>query len=241
MAFTLKRDLTILLQSAFYGTIGLTCMIQLTAAHAAEMPIFRAANSTIRSKPQSPVQASALSGISTLSPHINAASARFDLPPALISAVIGVESGGNPGAVSPKGAMGIMQLMPGTWGEVRNWFAGFGTPLGRDPFEPKDNILAGTAYLKAQIDRYGLPNGIAAYNAGPKRVDALLNSGTPLPAETTAYVAKVRARMSGGGILKEPAPVVLASAQEKEIPSWDVFARSQANIAHRSGVVLLSN
>jgi len=190
--------------------------------------------------------ASAASGISTLSPVIAAASSRFDLPPALISAVIDVESGGKTEAVSPKGAQGVMQLTPGTWREVRGWFAGSGIPLGHDPFEPKDNILAGTAYLKAQIERYGLSNGIAAYNAGPKRIDAWLHSGTPLPAETTAYVAKVGARMNGGGVLKERAPMVLAAAQEKEIPAWDVFARSQANtaqanIAPRSSVVLLNN
>lgn len=71
------------------------------------------------------------------------ASQRFAIPDTLIRAVIAVESGGAVYAVSPKGAMGLMQLMPGTWGELRRRYA-----LGSDPFDPCDNIFAGTAYLR---------------------------------------------------------------------------------------------
>lgn len=166
--------------------------------------------------------------------HVAAASKRFDLPADLISAVIGVESGGDAKAVSNKGAQGVMQIMPATWHEVEGWFAAAGTPLGTDAFEPKDNILAGTAYLKAQIDRFGLTNGIAAYNAGPKRVDAWISSGTALPTETKSYVAKVSARMGAN----DHAPVVIASVN---IPAWDVFARARANLHRTNGVVLLND
>ena len=66
------------------------------------------------------------------------AAARFDLPKAGLLAVIEAESGGAPGAVSAKGAMGLMQLMPATWREIREQLA-----LGDDPFDPRDNVLAG--------------------------------------------------------------------------------------------------
>jgi len=74
---------------------------------------------------------------------VSEAAQRFGLPEAWICAVIRVESRGDPRAVSPAGAMGLMQVMPSTWAELRIRHA-----LGRDPFEPRDNILAGTAYLR---------------------------------------------------------------------------------------------
>lgn len=123
---------------------------------------------------------------------------RFAIPHTLIRAVIAVESGGAVYAVSPKGAMGLMQLMPRTWAELRARYA-----LGRDPFDPCDNIFAGTAYLRELLDRYGDPGFLAAYNAGPGRYEAYL-SGRPLPAETVAYVARLSARMIGGNA---PVPV----------------------------------
>lgn len=126
------------------------------------------------------------------------AAQRFAIPDTLIRAVIAVESGGKVFAVSPKGAMGLMQLMPGTWGELRLRHA-----LGTDPFDPCDNILAGTAYLRELLDRYGDPGFLAAYNAGPGRYEAYLG-GRPLPAETVAYVARLSTKMVGGNA---PVPV----------------------------------
>jgi soluble lytic murein transglycosylase-like protein len=94
------------------------------------------------------------------------------------------ESGGDPRAVSPKGAMGLMQIMPATWAELRVRHS-----LGADPYDPRDNILAGAAYLREMRERYGAPGLLAAYHAGPGRYEDYLATGRPLPAETLAYVA----------------------------------------------------
>lgn len=118
--------------------------------------------------------------------HINEASKRFSIPTRWIRAVIEAESNGDPRAVSPKGAMGLMQLMPGTWAAIRT-----AHHLGADPFDPRGNILAGTAYLKAMYARFGYPGLFAAYNAGPGRYRAHLRTGRPLPAETQAYLEKL--------------------------------------------------
>lgn len=129
--------------------------------------------------------------------HVAEASLRFGIPPHWIRAVRHVESRGNPQAVSPKGAMGLMQVMPETWAALRARHA-----LGDDPFDPRDNILAGAAYLREMHDRYGTVAGmLAAYNAGPGRYDEHLASGRTLPAETRAYIATL-APMLGG----EPLP-----------------------------------
>ena len=121
------------------------------------------------------------------SPHAQAvaeAALRFGLPERWIWAIMRVESGGRVRAVSPKGATGLMQIMPATWSDLR---ARHG--LGADPFDPRDNILAGAAYLREMHDRYGSPGFLAAYNAGPGRYDDYLLTGRALPAETIAYVA----------------------------------------------------
>jgi len=101
------------------------------------------------------------------------ASARFAIPEHWIRAVMQAESAGDPHAVSRAGAMGLMQIMPGTWAALRQEHS-----LGFDPFEARDNILAGTAYLRAMLDRYGTVGGmLAAYNAGPGRYEAYLSEG----------------------------------------------------------------
>lgn len=115
--------------------------------------------------------------------HIADASKRFGIPERWIRAVMRLESAGELRAISPKGAMGLMQIMPDTWAELRARHR-----LGDDPYDPRDNILAGTAYLRELHDRYGSPGFLAAYNAGPGRYEAYLR-GRPLPAETRAYVA----------------------------------------------------
>ena len=94
-----------------------------------------------------------------------------------------VESGNNPKAVSPKGAMGLMQIMPDTWVELRDLYN-----LGADPFDPHDSILAGAAYLREMHERFGTAGFLAAYNAGPARYDEHLATGRALPDETIAYV-----------------------------------------------------
>ncbi|RDD69865.1 lytic transglycosylase domain-containing protein [Paracoccus versutus] len=150
--------------------------------------------------------------------HVAEASLRFGIPPNWIRAVRHVESRGNPQAVSPKGAMGLMQVMPETWAALRARHA-----LGSDPFDPRDNILAGTAYLREMHDRYGSIAGmLAAYNAGPGRYDEYLVSGRALPAETRAYVATL-APMLGG----EPLPGTgFATAPPRDWREAPLFAGS---------------
>lgn len=121
--------------------------------------------------------------------HVADAARRFGIPEAWIWAVMRVESGGNPGAVSRAGAMGLMQIMPATWADLR---ARHG--LGADPFDVRDNIVAGAAYLRQMHDRYGNASAmLAAYNAGPGRYDDYLSRGRPLPPETVGYLARLTA------------------------------------------------
>jgi hypothetical protein len=115
---------------------------------------------------------------------VREAAQRFGMPTSWISAVMAMESGGDVLAVSSQGAMGLMQIMPATWAGLR---ARYG--LGADPYEPRDNILAGAAYLREMHDRYGSPGFLAAYNAGPARYDEYLATGRELPTETRLYVA----------------------------------------------------
>lgn len=126
-------------------------------------------------------------------PFVEEASARFGVPTHWIEQVIRAESGGrtrlNGRPIrSSKGAMGLMQLMPGTWADMRDRLG-----LGSDPYDPRDNILAGTFYLRLMYDRFGYPGLFAAYNAGPGRYAEHL-AGRPLPAETIAYLAGMGAK-----------------------------------------------
>jgi hypothetical protein len=114
------------------------------------------------------------------------ASRRFDIPAAWLQAVLHVESGGNARAVSPKGAMGLMQLMPDTWALLRAHYH-----LGADPFDPHDNIIAGAAYLRELLDRFGTGGFLAAYNAGPKWFEDYLAGLRPLTGETQRYLSKL--------------------------------------------------
>lgn len=126
--------------------------------------------------------------------HVAEASQRFGIPEHWIYAVMRTESAGRIRAVSSKGAMGLMQLMPGTWARQRTRFG-----LGADPFDARDNILAGASYLREMYDSYGASGFLAAYNAGPGRYEKWLDRGRPLPAETRAYVAKIAPGLQAGG------------------------------------------
>jgi len=122
---------------------------------------------------------------------IEAASVRFRISPDWIRAVMARESAGltalhGAPIVSSAGAMGLMQLMPGTWSDMR---ARYG--LGNDPFDAHDNVFAGTAYLREMFDRYGFPNLFAAYHAGPGRTDAYLSGRKPLPEATKTYLESI--------------------------------------------------
>jgi hypothetical protein len=133
--------------------------------------------------------------IDSFAGFVSEASQRFGIPASWIRAVMRVESIGDVHAVSPKGAMGLMQIMPETWAILRLRCA-----LGANPFDPHDNILAGAAYIRELHDRYGSPGFLAAYNAGPARYEDHLATGRPLPAETRAYVAVLAPQIGGGGI-----------------------------------------
>src|SRR3546814_20236377 len=128
-----------------------------------------------------------------------------------------VESAGRVLTISSAGAMGLMQVMPGTWAELRTRYG-----LGGDPYDARDNILAGTAYLREMHDRYGSPGFLAAYHAGPRRYEPHL-AGRPLPAEPRAYLAAPAPPVSGGAT---PRPVTVAT------PYHDAWSRAPA-FAHR--------
>src|SRR5690606_22328327 len=96
--------------------------------------------------------------------------------------------------VSRAGAIGLMQVMPDTYAEMR---AEHG--LGGNPFDARDNVLAGTAYLRWLHKRYGYPQMFAAYNAGPGRVDTHRATGGRLPAETRAYVGGITRALNPAG------------------------------------------
>ncbi|AEG50371.1 Lytic transglycosylase catalytic [Sphingobium chlorophenolicum L-1] len=124
-------------------------------------------------------------------PVIAKAAHRFGVPQAWIAAVMQAESGGQTHRgglpiTSRVGAMGLMQVMPGTWDALRHQHG-----LGPDPHDPYDNIMAGAAYLRALYDRFGYPGLFAAYNAGPGRYGEHLRTGRPLPDETRAYIAQL--------------------------------------------------
>lgn len=129
------------------------------------------------------------------------AAQRFAIPAAWIRAIMRIESRGDRRVVSAKGAMGLMQLMPETWAALR---ARYG--LGRDPFDPHDNILAGAAFLREMHDRYGSPDFLAAYNAGPGRYEDYRDRHRPLPPETVAYVAAL-VPFVGDGATDGPVPM----------------------------------
>lgn len=156
-----------------------------------------------------PVTPSAFAEESTMTPrqlldrwdsHVTEASRRFKVPKTWIRAVMARESGGRTmlgegqPIVSRAGAIGLMQVMPDTYAEMR---AEHG--LGDNPFDARDNVLAGTAYLRWLHKRYGYPQMFAAYNAGPGRVDTHRATGGRLPAETRAYVGGITRALNPAG------------------------------------------
>ena len=126
---------------------------------------------------------------------IAAASARFGIDSLWVEAVMRAESGGRTvwqgrPITSSAGAMGLMQLMPGTWADMRRLQG-----LGQNPHDPHDNIVAGTAYLAAMNRRFGFPGLFGAYHAGPARYRQFLSERRPLPPETRAYMTSVTASL----------------------------------------------
>ena len=125
-------------------------------------------------------------------PYVHEASQKYDVPERWIREVMRVESGGRTEMngvpiTSGAGAMGLMQVMPATYDELRGRYP----DLTDDPYDPHNSILAGAAYIRELYDLYGNPGFLAAYNGGPGRLDDYLTRNRALPEETRRYVAKI--------------------------------------------------
>ena len=168
-------------------------------------------------------------------PYIREASARFDVPELWIRSVMHVESGGNEYLngqliTSGAGAMGLMQVMPQTYDELRQQYN-----LGDDPFDPHNNILAGAAYMREMYDIYGSPGFLAAYNAGPNRLDDYLSNNRPLPDETRRYVAMIGPNIVGVYPQhRSPAEQYAMNALPTYIPPGNRYGRA-TQYASRNG------
>ncbi|HTT84347.1 MAG TPA: lytic transglycosylase domain-containing protein [Rhizomicrobium sp.] len=170
-------------------------LLGLTAVLAATAPSLAAAQPSAF---QSEQQMSYRQLMQRWNPLIAEASQRFDIPEIWICSVMQVESGGrtmsgeNQPITSSAGAMGLMQIMPSTYRDMQ---ADHG--LGPNPYSPRDNILAGAAYLHWLDGKYGYPALFAAYNDGPGNLAARLLDAGLLPAETRSYLARVTAAVAG--------------------------------------------
>ncbi len=147
-------------------------------------------------------------------PWIRDASRRFDVPDLWIREVMRQESGGRASATSRVGAMGLMQVMPGTYRELAQRYN-----LGPDPYHPYDNLQAGAAYVREMYQLYGSPAFLAAYNAGPRRLEDFLWGNRGLPDETRNYVARVGPRIATTAPARRaPAEVYAAADIGTNIP-----------------------
>jgi soluble lytic murein transglycosylase-like protein len=130
----------------------------------------------------------------SLAPHelADAAADKYGLPRALVRSVMSTESGMSAGAISPKGAIGLMQLMPDT-----------AQSLGVDPYDPAQNVDGGVRYLRDLLTRYnyGLRHALAAYNAGPGAVDKY--KGIPPFRETIDYIRRIEKKLKAANLIKE--------------------------------------
>lgn len=168
------------------------------------------------------------------------ASTRFRVPIAWIYAVMDAESRGKTvldgrPITSRAGAMGLMQVMPKTYEEMRIEYG-----LGADPYDPRDNILGGTAYLRAMYDRFGFPGLFAAYNAGPDRYDDHLQRGRPLPAETVHYLKQLDAAGISAGDMDQ-FPGKSPDAQQPKSPSGRslFFLKNGVSTRNPNGEILV--
>lgn len=167
-------------------------------------------------------------GSNTSASYIAEASRRFSVPARWIRAVMQLESNGDTTVVSPKGAMGLMQVMPQTYAELRLRYR-----LGANPYKPRSNILAGAAYLREMHDRYGSAGFLAAYNAGPGRYEDYLMRGRPLPEETHNYVATLAPIMGVPAIPRHPKSALVPSPSATLVAAHDNGSRSTALSANR--------
>ena len=185
--------------------------------------------------PSASAEASAVQATSAAttrwSPLIKEASRRFGIAEDWIKAVMRMESGGHTSAAdghpitSPKGAMGLMQLMPETWRDMQRAYG-----LGNDPYDPHDNVMAGAAYLRWLYEKFGFPKMFAAYNAGPGTVGSQAASARELPQETRNYVRGIATILGAqnGQALKSQAeshPPTATFVAQAEIGGMAVLTR----------------
>ena len=210
-----------------YSTIGLSLLLSATGLSMDTTPAVAA-----------PADGTALA--TPVATHVAEAAQRFGIPEGWIWSVMRTESGGQPRALSPKGAMGLMQIMPATWGALT---ARYG--LGSDPFDIRANIHAGAAYLRQMWDRYGNVTAmLAAYNAGPARADAYVSGRGSLPAETRGYVARIAPAIDGsaGTVAIASPPVRPTSWRQSMLFTQAQIAQSdRANAITGDGAATPSN
>lgn len=172
--------------------------------------------------------------VSACAPHAAEAAARTALSETVILRVMHVESRGRANALSPKGAMGCMQIMPATW---RYLTARHG--LGSDPWNARFNMIGGALYLAELARRFGFPGAYAAYNAGPERYARHVRGDARLPAETIAYMASLSGTARGARRDDQPAAaprwqdagLFLRAAPSPPVASEDVAAVEPADAA----------
>ncbi len=159
-------------------------------------------------------------------PYIREASQRFSVPDRWIRAVMRQESGGHEYlhgqlVTSDAGAAGLMQIMPATYEELRERYS-----LGGDPYDPHDNILAGTGYISELYASYGAPGFLAAYNAGPHRVDDFLAGRGALPNETVNYLASIAPNLGNDRPMSGPLAAYAGSGGPVEVAAAEAVPRS---------------
>jgi soluble lytic murein transglycosylase-like protein len=166
-------------------------------------------------------------------PIIEEASTRFGIPTSWIERLMRAESRGyttlNGRPIrSRAGAMGLMQLMPATWNDMR---ARLG--LGSNPDDPRDNIFAGTCFLRLMYDRFGYPGLFGAYNAGPGAYAAWLAGNRRLPGETVAYLRAVGGTSQTASLPSEaavPRPLFVVRRAAPENQSSSTASEPQASL-----------
>jgi|GEM_PF-2502792 len=147
-------------------------------------------------------------GASACARHAPEAARRSGFAVDVIIRVMHAESRGRPRAISPKGAMGCMQIMPPTWTYLTRRYR-----LGRDPWDARMNMIGGALYLAELVRQFGLPGAYSAYNAGPGRYRRHVRDGVPLPAETVAYADA----LAGKPPMRGPSS---AQAERPPAPRW---------------------
>lgn len=174
-------------------------------------------------------------------PYVVEASERFGVPIAWIEAVMRAESRGrthlNGRPIrSSAGAMGLMQLMPATWAGIR---ARLG--LGPNPDEPRDNILAGTFYLRLMYEKFGYPGLFGAYNAGPARYAEHLSGRRSLPRETVGYLASVASQAREAQAPQVPTAMPVVPAKSSAVGMFVIRKELPAEVASSAEVPVPSS